>query len=314
MNILEYQKEAVTILNNSFNNNHLSHAYIFEGEKGSGLKETAIYLAQKLLCLNDNACGICENCKRVLNSTHSNVIVIEPIQNTIRKDQINSLIREGNMTSINDKNRIFIISGAEKMNRASSNTLLKFLEEPAPNNYLILLTSNANMLLETIVSRTQLIRFKPVNKVQLAKNLNEEGVELDMAYILSELFASFEESKEALKEGTIINAYDMFKRVLNAKVNNKDLYIEYYLNKKLLNNLNANIWFLEIMTLFKREQIRYMEKKESRYFNNILSNLNYDNISIYDITKQIDLINKAIERINLKINNDLVYASLLQNL
>lgn len=313
MNILDYQNDVVKVLENSFNNNRLSHAYIFEGEKGSGLKEVAVYLAKKLLCLDNNlACGVCENCIRVENGTHTNVIFIEPIQNTIRKDQINAIVHEGHMTSLTDKNRIFIINNAEKMNRASANSLLKFLEEPTPNNYLILLCENSSMLLETIVSRTQIIRFKPVNKEQLALQLQSEGIEKDVSYILSEIFGSYDDAKNALKEGHIINSYDLFKKIINAKINNKDQYIEYYLNKKLITSGESHKWFLEILTLFKREEIRYIEKRECKYFNEFFTNLNYNNIKVLDITKQIDEINIAIERLNVKINADLVYASLFQ--
>ena len=315
MNILNYQNDVVKVLENSLKNNRLSHAYIFEGEKGSGLKEVAIHLAKMLLCYDDyKACGVCENCIRVDNGTHTNVIIIEPIQNTIRKDQINSIIHEGHMTSLTDKNRIFIINNAEKMNRASANSLLKFLEEPTPNNYLILLCENSSMLLETIVSRTQIIRFKPINKEELAKEFRNEGIEKDMAYILSEIFCSYDEAKTALKEGNIINSYDLFKKIINAKINNKDQYIEYFMNKKLLTSFECHKWFLEILTLFKREEIRYIEKKQSRYFIEMFNDINYNNKKVLDITKQIDAINIAIERINVKINVDLVYASLFQNL
>lgn len=315
MNILEYQNDVLTILNNSFEKERLSHAYIFEGEKGSGLKEMAIYLAQKLLCLdNHSVCGVCENCKRVLNGTHTNVILVEPIQNNIRKDQINSIIKEGNMSSVSDKQRVFIINGAEKMNRAAANSLLKFLEEPTPNNYLILLTENSNMLLETVTSRTQIIRFKPVNKEQLSNNLHEEGIDSNVAYILSELFGNYDEAKDSLKEGTIINSYDMFKKIISAQANKKDIYIEYYMNKKNLNSLNAHIWFLQILTLFKREQIRYIEKRTCKHFKTFLESLDFDASILYSITEQIELINHAIEEINLKINPDLIYASLFQSL
>ena len=315
MNILDYQSEVVKLLENSINNNRLSHAYIFEGEKGSGLKEVALFLAKKLLCLNNfSACDECENCIRVNSGTHTNVIFIEPIQNTIRKDQINALIHEGNMTSLTDKNRIFIINNVEKMNRASANSLLKFLEEPTPNNYLILLCENTNALLETIVSRAQLVRFKRVNKLQLEEKLKKEGIEKDVSYILSELFGSYDEAKEALKEGHIINSYDLFKKVIFAKINNRDQYIEYFLNKKLLTTNDAHIYFLQILTLFKREEIRYIEKKQSRYFEELFSNINYDDFKIINITEQIESINMAIERLKLKINADLIYASLFQHM
>ena len=193
MNIIDYQKEVINLIDNSFKKNQISHAYIFEGERGSGLKEVALYFAKKLLCLEDNKpCEKCANCKRVTNGTHTNVMIISPVQGVVRKDQINSIIHEGSMTSLTELNKIYIIEEAEKMNRSSSNALLKFLEEPYPNNYLILLTENSNVLLETITSRTQLVRFKRINKTILVTNLQNDGIEKDVAYILSELFGSYE--------------------------------------------------------------------------------------------------------------------------
>ncbi len=315
MNIIDYQKEVINLIDNSFKKNQISHAYIFEGERGSGLKEVALYFAKKLLCLEESKpCNKCANCKRVDNGTHTNVMMISPVQGVVRKDQINSIIHEGSMTSLTELNKIYIIEEAEKMNRSSANALLKFLEEPYPNNYLILLTENSNVLLETITSRTQLIRFKRINKSILVKNLQNDGIEKDVAYILSELFGSFDESKEALKNGTIINVIDLFKKLIMAKQNKKDIYVEYFLNKKLIDSSEAAHWLLEIFTLYKREEIRFIEKNECNYFTNLIDSDTYQDTDTFKIANQIDEINLSIEKINAKVNIDLVLAGLLQKL
>lgn len=315
MNIIDYQKEVINLIDNSFKKNQISHAYIFEGERGSGLKEVALYFAKKLLCLNENKpCNQCINCKRVANGTHTNVMIVSPVQGVVRKDQINSIIHEGSMTSLTELNKIYIIEEAEKMNRSSANALLKFLEEPYPNNYLILLTENSNVLLETITSRTQLVRFKRINKSILVNNLQNDGIDKDVAYILSELFGSFDESKEALKKGSIVNAFDLFKKLVSAKQNKKDIYVEYFLNKKLIDSTEAAHWLLEIFALYKREEIRYIEKKEANYFTTLIENEDFQEINTIDIASQIDEINSSIEKINAKVNIDLVLAGLLQKL
>lgn len=315
MNIIDYQKEVINLIDNSFKKNQISHAYIFEGERGSGLKEVALYFAKKLLCLNENKpCNQCINCKRVANGTHTNVMIVSPVQGVVRKDQINSIIHEGSMTSLTELNKIYIIEEAEKMNRSSANALLKFLEEPYPNNYLILLTENSNVLLETITSRTQLVRFKRINKSILVNNLQNDGIDKDVAYILSELFGSFDESKEALKKGSIVNAFDLFKKLVSAKQNKKDIYVEYFLNKKLIDSSEAAHWLLEIFALYKREEIRYIEKKEANYFTTLIENEDFQEINTIDIASQIDEINSSIEKINAKVNIDLVLAGLLQKL
>ena len=315
MNIIDYQKEVINLIDNSFKKNQISHAYIFEGERGSGLKEVALYFAKKLLCLSDEKpCDKCANCKRVNNGTHANVMLISPVQGVVRKDQINSIIHEGSMTSLTDLNKIYIIDEADKMNRSSSNALLKFLEEPYPNNYLILLTENSNVLLETITSRTQLVRFKRINKTILVKNLQNDGIEKDVAYVLSELFGSFDESKEALKKGTIINVIELFKKLITAKQNNKDMYVEYYLNKKQIDSSESAHWLLEILALYKREEIRYIEKNECNFFQSLIENNNYQEIDTELVATQIDEINSAIEMVKAKVNIDLVLAGLLQKM
>ena len=314
MNVFEYQKEVVQILNNSLDRNHLSHAYIFEGPKGSGTKEIAIYLAQKLLCLNNNsACGECENCIRVKNGTHTNVIIISPMGDTIRKDQIAGIIHEGQMTSVTDKNRIFIIEEADKLNIASANTLLKFLEEPYPNNYVVLLTTNANKLLDTIVSRTQLLRFKPINKEEIVNQLIKSNIEKDYAYILSELYGNVEDAMAAYKEESVNNAIDLFKKLVNAKQNNKDLYIEYYLNKKSLTIDDYNN-LLNILIIYKRQEMKYVESKTLQYFDEYILNNNYDDVTTDKLVKQIELLNKASNELKSHVNVDLIFASLCQNL
>lgn len=315
MNIIDYQKEVINLIDNSFKKNQISHAYIFEGERGSGLKEVALYFAKKLLCLDDNKpCEKCANCKRVNNGTHANVMLITPVQGVVRKDQINSIIHEGSMTSLTDLNKIYIIEEAEKMNRSSANALLKFLEEPYPNNYLILLTENSNVLLETITSRTQLVRFRRINKTILVNNLQNDGIEKDVAYVLSELFGSFDASKEALKKGSIINVIDLFKKLITAKQNYKDIYVEYYLNKKLIDSNEAAHWLLEIFALYKREEIRFLEKEECNYFQTLIENNNYQDLDTTAIANQIDEINSSIEKINAKVSVDLVIAGLLQKM
>ena len=315
MNIIDYQKEVINLIDNSFKKNQITHAYIFEGERGSGLKDVALYFAKKLLCTDEiKPCDKCANCKRVTNGTHTNVMIISPVQGVVRKDQINSIIHEGSMTSLTEPNKVYIIEEAEKMNRSSANALLKFLEEPYPNNYLILLTENSNVLLETITSRTQLVRFRRINKNILVDNLQKDGIDKDVAYILSELFGSFDESKEALKKGTIINVIELFKKLVAAKHNKKDIYVEYFLNKKLIESSEAAHWLLEIFELYKREEIRYIEKRDCNYFLSLIENEDYKEINTIDIASQIDDINSSLEKINAKVNIDLVLAGLLQKL
>lgn len=315
MNIVDYQNEIKHLLIKSYQKNHLSHAYIFEGEKGSGTKEMAIFLGKMLLCLEDDKpCDECDNCLRVANGTHTNVIIISPMADSIRKDQVASIIHEGSMSSVTDKNRLFIIEEAEKMNRAASNTLLKFLEEPTPNNYVVLLTENSNMLLDTIISRTQVLRFKPVNKQSVMDALVKEKIDQDLSYVLSEIYGNFEDAYNAYKDGAINNVYDLFKKIIMCLINNKDYYLEYYLNKKLLADNQSINYLLEMLILFKREELRYLESKQALHFKVVINAIDYEGVNSIKIAKQIESINEASDQIKSHVNADLVWASLAQKL
>ena len=172
------QPEVVKIIDNSYTRKKLVHAYIFEGDAGTGKMDAALYLAAKLLCREETKpCMECASCKRVLNNSHINVNIIEAEESTIKKEQITALLKESSMKTLEKGSRIHIIKDADKLNQASSNALLKFIEEPFANHYIVLTTENANKMLTTILSRCQLIHFKPVKKELLEQKLIDNGVE-----------------------------------------------------------------------------------------------------------------------------------------
>ncbi len=308
MDILTYQKEAIDIINKAFELNHLAHAYIFEGTNGSGTLDAAYYFAEKMLCTSDNKpCGVCDNCRNVINHVHSNIFLVEPISDSIRKDQINSLIHEDHMTSITGKNRIYIIKDAHLMNRASANTLLKTLEEPSSDNYFILITPNTNLLLETIASRCQIIRFRPINKTQIKDLLESSNIGEDASYLLSELFDSFDEAKEHYFNNTQL--YEYIFRTYNDLALNKDLYINYLFNKNILSSKENIYTFMASLIILEKELIKYLNN-EQIHFNTYINKINKDNLNIKTLIKNIEIINQAIEKINGNVSPELVFTNL----
>jgi len=310
MNIIDYQKEAVEFINRAFETNHLSHAYIFEGEAGSGGLELAYYFSEMLFCEEKNACGKCDECKRVKTRVHPNIFLIEPVQEVIKKDQINSIIHEGQMTSVINPERVYIIKDVEKMNKTSSNTLLKTLEEPNSNNYLILLSSNSENLLETITSRCQIIRLKPINKAEIRKLLESENIDSDTSFLLSEVFGSFDAALDAFSNQS--NLFDHINKMFNAIVSNKDLYIEYYLNKNVFSSFDSSLIFLQSLIVFIKEELKYLHSNNVFFltkFNKLDKNYIYED----QLIKQIESINESINELKSNVYVDLVYAKLFQS-
>ena len=82
----------------------------------------------------------------------------------IKKEQLEELQQNFSETSVESNKRIYVIHNADRLNTASANSILKFLEEPEDNIIAILMTDNIHQLLDTIISRCQIISFAKNNK------------------------------------------------------------------------------------------------------------------------------------------------------
>lgn len=178
------QPLVMTRLQTLFEKSRIGHAYIFDGEKDTGKVEVTTFFVKLLLCehpINNAPCDTCRNCNRIESGNHPNVKHIQPDGQYIKIDQIRELISEMTKTGFEEGRKIYIIHEAERMNIPSSNTLLKFLEEPEGLVTAILLTSNYQSILPTIQSRCQHIKFSSIPKAILRKKLEQQGVTNSLA-------------------------------------------------------------------------------------------------------------------------------------
>ncbi len=310
----ENQKEVIQILNNSYKKDKLTHAYIFDGEKGTGCMDIAIYFACMLLCENkEKPCLNCSTCKRIQEKSHSNVIFVEPINGTIKKEQITDLIKEFSMSGLEEGPRIYIINEAEKLNPSSSNALLKFLEEPVPNRYAIIITHNYRSLLDTIISRCQLIHFKPLKVSKMVEHYQSFGINRDAAYILAHLTSDIEEAKQLINDGTISDLLDIAKKV-NEDINKKrSPYVSFYPKAAILkesNNKEIHDIFLTILMLICEEKIKYLNQDSGYYFSSIVNKTSTRKGTMNKVVHELEIYSKYKERLKYNINIDLQYASM----
>jgi DNA polymerase III subunit delta' len=178
-----------------FEKNRTAHAYIFDGEKGTGKNQIAIFFIKLLLCLNPSKnvpCETCRNCKRIDTGNHPNVKQLEPDGQFIKIDQIRDLISGMTKTSIEEGRKIYVLHHADRLNTSSANTLLKFLEEPEGEVTAILLTETYQSILPTIQSRCQHIKFASIPRAILLKQLQDQGVTFSMASTVSMLTNNLE--------------------------------------------------------------------------------------------------------------------------
>lgn len=158
----------------------ISHAYIIEGEKGSGKKMLAEAFAKILQCEQrkaeqEEACGSCPSCKQMESRNHPDVIWVNHEKPNIIsvKEVREQIVNTIDVMPYKGPYKIYMIDEAEKMNIAAQNAVLKTIEEPPSYGIIFLLTTNRGAFLQTILSRCILLTVKPVPDQEIRKYLME---------------------------------------------------------------------------------------------------------------------------------------------
>ena len=154
-------QKAFRSLLSSARNRKIGQAYIFEGVKGVGKFTAARIFANAIHCSGEvKPCGECPDCKKHRANTHSDLIIIGG-EGSVLVDDIRSINEELYIKPALSDKKIFIVRGADNMNDAAQNALLKSFEEPPSYAVIILLSENSKNLLPTIRSRGSKVVFEP---------------------------------------------------------------------------------------------------------------------------------------------------------
>jgi len=153
-------------LQKAIESNHVSHAYILTGEAGMGRKSLANAFAMTLLCEKgmSEPCMQCHACKQVMSGNHPDLIFVTHEKTAgIGVDDIRSQIQDTIMIRpYSSYYKIYIVDEAEKMTVQAQNALLKTIEEPPSYAVIMLLTTNQEAFLPTILSRCVQLKLKPL--------------------------------------------------------------------------------------------------------------------------------------------------------
>ncbi len=175
-------------LERSIEMGRLAHAMLIAGAAGAGKKRLAVELAQALNCKTGGGpCGDCRQCTRIAASKHADVRVIGAPGQAVKIEEMRELQQDAALVPYEGRNRVFIIDGAERMTGEAANCLLKTLEEPPDNVYLILLTQQPAALLPTVRSRCRLIEMRPVAASLIEDMLTEGGTDPETARTIARL-------------------------------------------------------------------------------------------------------------------------------
>ena len=175
----------------------LPPSLIFAGPEGVGKRTAAVALAQLMNCLALvespapaglfggsepaseapalDSCGECAACKRIARGVHADVLLIAPGENgAILIDQVRDAIERTAYRPFEGRRRVVIIDGADVLNAQAQNALLKTLEEPPATSCFVLVTSRPDVLLPTVRSRCQCLRFGRLAPADVAAVLVRE--------------------------------------------------------------------------------------------------------------------------------------------
>ncbi len=195
-------KEVNTYLKNIIKNKSFANGYIFYGAEGVGKRQTALQFIKEIFKQSSPSENVEE---RIKNKNHPDFLIIEPdsplATKSTRSSDPKKTIKSGSeiikigqirniktflsQKSINSEKKIVLIIDAHLLNEAASNCLLKTLEEPS-NGIFILLTSKLNLLLDTIISRCQIVRFRSFSSKQI-KSILKENLDNDKLNFNSKL-------------------------------------------------------------------------------------------------------------------------------
>ena len=268
-----------------------SNGYIFYGPEGIGKKQTAMKFIMEIFNKYSSNSNIE---KKIIDNNHPDFLLIEPTyllkgnlinrseaepsknnKGTIRIEQIRNLKTFLGQKSIESGQKIVLIDDAHLLNEAASNCLLKTLEEPA-NGIFILLTSRLNLLLDTIISRCQLIRFKSFSYKQLEVFIRNNLESLDLDFYKELNLQSFINSANG-SPGRILKDIKLWNELPNEIKENLDFPLSDNLEiLKITKIISEELDFDQQMFLINFVQQKYWAKTKNR---NIIKKL--ENLKIY---------------------------------
>ena len=262
-----YNLNFLSIVDKIVSSNRISHAYIIQLKNYDDDFVLVKSFVKAILCKEKrkvsefSVCKLCNICNLIDNDNYPDLCVIEPDGKEIKKSQLVGLQKEFNNKSLLDNKRIYILKEADKLNESAANTILKFLEEPSDDIVAILVTTNRYKMLETILSRCQVLSIDSNGKEII---YNDEII--DLVYFICDgdaLFINYSEIIEKIlpdkmvalerlkvveqifvqylidKENSSLSKY--LNKLSDEKIVKYSLIIEEYL-KKLQYNVNYKLW------------------------------------------------------------------------
>lgn len=319
------QEQMKEHLQNVLQLNKVSHAYIINGERSSGKEFIAKIFAAALQCENPDTasgitepCQVCHSCRQMATGNQPDVLYISHEKpGTIGvediRGQINGTVA---IKPYSSPRKVYIMNEAEKMTVQAQNALLKTLEEPPEYTVILLLTTNMDTLLPTILSRCVLLNMKPVRDSEVKKYLMETmqlpDYKADICTAFArgnigkaKLLAASEEFDHIKEEAITLLKYinDMeISEIVTAikKINEYKLDVNDYMDI-------LAIWYRDVLMFKATNDLNHLIfREEIQYIKKVADRSTYEGIELI-----INALDKAKNRLKANVNFDLTMELLL---
>lgn len=308
-------KDILKYISSAVENNRVSHAYILNGERGSGKKMLANLFAMTLLCeTGDNEpCGKCHSCKQAESGNHPDIIrVIHEKPNSISVDDIRTQVNNTvDIKPYQGPYKVYIIPQADMMTPQAQNAILKTIEEPPSYAVFLLLTENAETLLPTINSRCVMLKLRNIKDTLIKKYLMEN---LEIPDYKADMCTAFAQGN--MGRAIMLANSDHFNEIREEAVQLLKHISEMELNEIVAAVKNISVYkleitdYLDIIMIWYRDVLLYKATKEidKVVFKDQLQSIkeqarksSYEGIELI-----LESLEKAKARLKANVNFDLV--------
>ena len=307
---VENQKIIYNIILNSIKSNKVSHAYLIENNSIKKGLDFAMAFSKFLLCpnhyTNNKRCEKCIQCEQIDNGDFLELEFIRPNGKNIKKEQIIKLQENFRYKPVIGNRKIYIIEHAELLNEESSNSMLKFLEEPNECIVAILVTTNMYQIYDTIRSRCQILKMIDIDS------------DNDSNYLINKV-ANYlydnEDNKVIFLENNPQEIINIMIEYISYLEQNK-LKTIIFKNKEILNTFN-DIFdissFFNFLIIFYKDVLNFMLGGKIEYFNackNEIEEIVLNN-NMASISNKLDLIISLGNNIKYNANTNLLLDKLV---
>lgn len=295
------QPVASKTLLQAIKNNKISHAYLFETNDYSKTMDFILSFVKDIITYEMSDDTYCKNiCNQIDNNEYIELKIICTQGLQIKKDEMLNLQDEFKNKSIEGQKKIYIIKEAGKLNSSSSNTILKFLEEPEENIIAILVTDNRYQLIDTIISRCQLVSLKCDN------NNGLDTIEKIKKTVYNEHYAESDLVKEKVERTINFLLFYEEKKIETLLFLNREFIQFFNTREEIVNSL-------EIMKLFYLDTLKNKAGSKVEIFNNYLDKVELcsKKNTISNLIYKINKIIYFIERIKYNLNLNLLMDSFI---